>query len=104
MGVAITELLKKEEIEIIDLKDKVICVDAPLFLYQFLTTIRGRDGSLLMDSKGNVTSHLTGLFTRTANLMQKGLKLVYVFDGKTPDLKKAERQKRKEAKIEASKK
>src|SRR3989339_157274 len=104
MGVAITELLVKKEIEIDDLKGKVIIVDAPLFLYQFLTTIRSRDGSLLMDSKGNVTSHLTGLFTRTANLMQKGLKLVYVFDGKVPDLKKEERAKRKELKLEAAKK
>jgi len=104
MGVAITELLVKKEIEIDSLKGKIICIDAPLFLYQFLTTIRSRDGSLLMDSKGNVTSHLTGLFTRTANLMQKGLKLVYVFDGKVPDLKKEERAKRRELKLEAAKK
>lgn len=103
MGVAITELLIKKEIEIDALKGKVICIDAPLFLYQFLTTIRGRDGSLLMDSKGNVTSHLTGLFTRTASLMQKGLDLVYVFDGEVPDLKREERAKRRELKIEAAK-
>ncbi len=104
MGVQITELLELKEISIDELANKVIAVDAHLFLYQFLTTIRQRDGALLMDSKGNVTSHLTGLFSRTANLVQKGLKLAYVFDGKPPELKNKEREKRKQIKIDSEKK
>ncbi|MBI2128678.1 flap endonuclease-1 [Candidatus Woesearchaeota archaeon] len=104
MGVAITELLVKKEIKIGDLKNRIIAVDAPNWLYQFLTTIRQRDGTPLMDSSGNITSHLVGLFSRTANLMDEGLKLVYVFDGKAPALKEEEREKRKQAKIEAEKK
>lgn len=104
MGVQITDLLTRSEIDINSLNRKVIAVDASLFLYQFLTTIRGRDGSLLTDSQGNVTSHLVGLFSRTTKLMQQGLKLVYVFDGKPHNLKQKERQKRKELKIEAEKK
>ena len=71
MGVNISELLIKKEIDISSLKDKIIAVDAHLFLYQFLTTIRQRDGSLLMDSAGNVTSHLSGLFMRNAKLMER---------------------------------
>jgi flap endonuclease-1 len=98
MGVAITELLVKNEIELKDLTNKVIVVDAPLFLYQFLSTIRGPDGTPLTDSKGNVTSHLTGLFFRTASLMQNGIKLAYVFDGTAPKLKAKERERRKELK------
>ena len=31
--------------------------------------------------------------------MQKGIKLVYVFDGKSPDLKQKEKERRKEIKI-----
>jgi len=54
-----------------------------------------------MDSKGNVTSHLIGLFNRTASFLQKGLKPVFVFDGKTPELKSRELAKRKELKQEA---
>ena len=104
MGVQITELLNLREISVAELADKVIAVDAHLFLYQFLTTIRQMDGTPLMDSKGNITSHLTGLFTRTANLAQNGLKLVYVFDGKPPELKQKERERRKEIKIESEKK
>lgn len=102
MGVNISDLLIKKEIEISSLKDKTIAVDAHLFLYQFLTTIRQRDGSYLMDSSGNVTSHLSGLFARNTKLMQQGLKLCYVFDGTPPELKKKEIQKRRALKSEAS--
>ncbi len=101
MGVALKDLFAYKEIGIADLKDKVLAVDSYNLLYQFLTTIRGRDGSLLMDSKGNVTSHLVGLFSRTTKLMQNGLKLAFVFDGKPPKLKEKERQRRKEIKIGA---
>ena len=65
MGVQITELLPLREIGINELSGKVIAIDAPIFLYQFLTTIRQRDGTLLMDSGGNVTSHLSGIFFRS---------------------------------------
>jgi len=101
MGVNLIELLQRKEITFDELKNKVIAVDASLFLYQFITTIRGRDGSLFTDSKGRVTSHLIGLFSRTTNLMTKGLKLVYVFDGKPPELKNKEKEKRTKLKQEA---
>ena len=89
MGLPIRELLKRKEIEIKDLNSKIIVIDTFNMLYQFLTTIRQRDGSLLTDSKGNVTSHLTGLFTRTANLLGQGLKLAFVFDGEAQVLQAA---------------
>ncbi|MBN4049115.1 flap endonuclease-1 [archaeon AH-315-M20] len=104
MGVAFKDLIVSEEISLDCLKNKIIILDAYNILYQFLTTIRGRDGSLLMDSKGNVTSHLAGLFSRTANLIQKGIKIGFVFDGKAPDLKQKERERRKALKLEAEKK
>ncbi|MFO7710584.1 MAG: flap endonuclease-1 [Candidatus Woesearchaeota archaeon] len=102
MGVDITDLVKSREFLLEELSNRVIVVDGPLFLYQFLTTIRQRDGSVLKDSKGNVTSHLTGLFTRTTNLMQKGIKLVYVFDGEVPELKRKELERRSKVKTEAA--
>ncbi len=104
MGVAFKDLIISEEISIDDLSNKVLTVDAYNTLFQFLTTIRSRDGTLLMDSKGNVTSHLVGLFSRTTNLIQKNLKLVFVFDGKPPKLKQKTAEKRKEIKLEAEKK
>jgi len=104
MGVAITELLSGKEIEIDNLRGKTIAVDGPLFLYQFLTTIRSRDGSLLTNSKGDITSHLVGLFSRTINLMQKGINLIFVFDGKHPDLKRRVHEQRNNLKLKADKK
>lgn len=104
MGVAFKDLIISEEVSLDDFKDKIIVIDSYNMLYQFLTTIRGPDGSPLTDSKGNVTSHLAGIFSRTANLMQKGIKLVFVFDGVAPNLKQREREKRKEQKLEAEKK
>ena len=104
MGVALKDLIKKEDLRINDLKEKVLVIDAYNNLYQYLTSIRQRDGSLLTDSKGRVTSHLVGLFSRTTKLMKKGLKLVFVFDGEPPAMKKKERQRRKEIKLDAQKK
>jgi len=101
MGVAITELLEGKSVALADLKGKVLAVDAFNTLYQFLTTIRMQDGTPLRDSKGNVTSHLTGLFSRTTALMAEGLRLVFVFDGEPPALKRQERERRHALKQEA---
>ncbi|MEK6918048.1 MAG: flap endonuclease-1 [Nanoarchaeota archaeon] len=87
MGLNIRDIIPRREIEIPDLKGKIICVDAFNTLYQFLSTIRQPDGTPLMDSKKRVTSHLSGIFYRNISLLSEGLRLVYVFDGKPPDLK-----------------
>lgn len=95
MGVQITELLPRKEIRLEDLAGKVVAVDAYNHIYQFLTTIRAPDGSFFTNSQGNVTSHIIGLFTRTAHLMKLGIKPAYVFDGEVPPLKKMEIKRRK---------
>jgi len=84
MGVNLRDLLIKHKIELEDLNGKKIAIDAFNTLYQFLSIIRQPDGQPLMDSKGNVTSHLSGLFYRTINLLEVGAKPVFVFDGKAP--------------------
>lgn len=104
MGLNIKDLIVREEIEISDLKGKVLAVDTFNILYQFLTTIRQPDGSPLYNKDGKVTSHLNGLFFRTAKLLKSGIKLVFVFDGEAPVLKKAERERRKDLKKEAKEK
>ena len=104
MGLQIGEIIQKNEIKFSDLKGKVIAVDAFNAIYQFLTTIRQPDGTPLKDSKGNVTSHLSGLFYRNMNLIIEGVKLVYVFDGKPPELKNKTLENRKEAKEVAKEK
>ncbi|MBI4145029.1 flap endonuclease-1 [Candidatus Woesearchaeota archaeon] len=101
MGVKIFELVPKTELELTALSGKRLAIDTSLFLYQFLATIRQPDGSPLTDSKGRVTSHLIGLFSRTTKLLQMGIKPCFVLDGKPPVLKKAEQARRAELKTEA---
>ncbi|HII72456.1 TPA: flap endonuclease-1 [Candidatus Woesearchaeota archaeon] len=101
MGVNLKELMIKDETSISDLSNKKLVVDGNNILYQFLATIRQMDGTPLMDSHGNVTSHLNGLFHRTTKLMHSGIKLCFVFDGKAPELKHAERERRAELKKDA---
>jgi len=83
---------------------RVVAIDASMCLYQFLIMIReNRSGSYnnLMNEDGQVTSHIIGMLTRTIRLMENGIKPVYVFDGKPPELKlnelHARRAKREEA-------
>lgn len=101
MGLAIKDLLEYDEITYDDLKGKILCIDSFNLLYQFITTIRAQDGTPLMDSHGKVTSHLIGLFSRLSNFSQRGLKMAFVFDGKVPDLKFKEIERRKAIKKEA---
>lgn len=103
MGTAISSLLNGEETAVEDLAHRVLAIDAYNMLYQFLTTIRTRDGTPLKNSKGRTTSHMVGLFSRITNFMGHQHKLVFVYDGKTPDLKAAEIQRRKSVKQAAAK-
>jgi len=61
----------------------------------------GGAAALLTNEAGDVTSHLQGLFYRTIRLMENGIRPVYVFDGKPPDLKQAELDKRREKRADA---
>ena len=94
MGLSIREIIPRRELEIVELRDKVVCVDAFNALYQFLSTIRQPDGTPLMDNNQRITSHLSGIFYRNISLLEEGIKLVYVFDGKAPDLKARTHKKR----------
>jgi len=98
MGLQISEIISKKQINFKDLKGKTIAVDAFNTIYQFLTTIRQPDGTPLKDSKGNITSHLSGLFYRNMKLILEEINLVYVFDGEAPELKHSTHKLRKESK------
>ena len=104
MGTHLGQIIEPKEIKISDLAGKKLVVDAFNILYQFMTTIRQQDGSFLTDSKGRITSHLSGLFFRTSNLMKNDIKLAFVFDGEAPKLKTEERERRRGIKEDAEKK
>ncbi|XP_059497702.1 flap endonuclease 1 [Stegostoma tigrinum] len=79
-----------------------IAIDASMSIYQFLIAVR-QDGNVLQNEAGETTSHLMGMFYRTIRMVENGIKPVYVFDGKPPDLKSAELNKRSERRAEAEK-
>lgn len=89
------------------LTGKTVACDASMAIYQFLIATQsfskiGNPGlQELKDSDGNLTGHLVGLFHRTIQFMEAGVKPIWVFDGKPPDLKNHELDKRKEMKEKA---
>ncbi len=101
MGVDISDLVEARKVALADLSGRSIAIDAFNTLYQFLSMIRQPDGTPLMDRDGRVTSHLSGLFYRSAALLELGIKPVYVFDGKPPELKRKTIEERRAAKEEA---
>lgn len=102
MGVDIGDIVVAHETPLEEVGGSV-GVDAYNALYGFLANIRGRDGEPLKDSKGRVTSHLSGLLYRTANVYEAGIRPCYVFDGEPPDLKSDTVEKRKQRRQEAEK-
>lgn len=104
MGVNLRELILKHRIELEELQGKKIAIDAFNQLYQYLAVIRQPDGTPLVDSKGNITSHLSGLFYRTVNLLEAGILPCFVFDGRAPLEKAAVQEAREAIREEARKK
>ena len=102
MGVNLRSIVPKTQVKLEDLSGKIIAVDAYNALYQFLSIIRQPNGTPLKDNTGKVTSHLSGLLYRTSNLVELGIKPIYVFDGTPPVLKREEIQRRQQLKVEAA--
>lgn len=105
MGVSFKGIVTSEEVELTDLSGKKIAIDAFNIVYQFLSIIRDRfTGEPLKDSKGRITSHLSGLLYRTSKLAEVGIRPIFVFDGEPPEFKEKTIEQRANAKKEAKKK
>lgn len=91
-----------KESEIKNYFGRKIAIDASMSLYQFLIAVRS-EGAQLTSVDGETTSHLMGTFYRTIRLVENGIKPVYVFDGKPPEMKSGELEKRAERREEAQK-
>lgn len=92
-----------KEVELKSYFGRRIAIDASMSLYQFLIAIRHQNNVMTNDS-GETTSHIVGFFYRTCKMLEAGIKPVYVFDGKPPQLKSGELQKRKVAREAAEQK
>lgn len=84
---------------------RTLAIDASIQLYQYLIQVKISAGSgafkNLTNEDGKITSHIQGFLTRTLKLMDLGAKPVFVFDGKSPDLKSHELGKRAERRKKA---
>lgn len=83
--------------EVQSLFGRKVAIDASMCIYQLLVAVRMGSDNLTNDD-GNITSHLSGLFYRAIRLLELGIKPVFVFDGKPPEMKSGELSKRAEAK------
>lgn len=90
-----------KENEIKNYFGRKVAIDASMSLYQFLIAVRQEGGAQLTGADGETTSHLMGMFYRTIRMCDNGIKPVYVFDGKPPQMKAGELEKRKEKRDEA---
>ena len=101
MGVQLGDLVEPRKITLDELGGRAVAFDGHNVLYQFLAIIRGQGGDLLKDSQGRITSHLSGLIYRNSNLMEAGVRVVYVFDGKPHEFKRRTLETRHAARVEA---
>jgi len=96
MGVNLARIMIGKKIRLEQLGGKILAVDANCELYQFLSLIRGPDGSPLKAPDGNITSHLVGLAFRTTRLIADyGVRPIFVFDGPPHRLKREEIERRR---------
>jgi len=93
-------------ININELNNKIVGIDAYNILYQMLTAIRN-NGSGFTNNNGEDTTHIYAILMKTISLLKKGIKPVYIFDGKAPELKNKTLENRNivkdKAKIELNK-
>jgi len=91
----------KKEISKDNFKEKTkIAIDVSIMIYQVVIAIRN-SGADLINQKGEITSHILGLFNKTIKLLQNNIIPVYVFDGKPPNLKENVLSNRKDVRSRA---
>mmetsp|Transcript_7255 Transcript_7255/g.14333 ORF Transcript_7255/g.14333 Transcript_7255/m.14333 type:complete len:446 (-) Transcript_7255:146-1483(-) len=94
-----------KEVPLSSLQGRRIAIDASMAIYQFLIAVRsggpGGAQAMLTNADGETTSHVQGMFTRTIRFLSEGIRPVYVFDGKPPNIKSGELAKRREKREKA---
>lgn len=96
-----------KEVPLNSLHGRKIAIDASMAIYQFLIAVRQggptHAATQLTNAEGETTSHIQGIFNRTVRLMVEGVRPIYVFDGKPPQIKSGELLKRREKREKAEK-
>ena len=89
----LTALLKKYSPDSIqtnslsNLRGKRLGIDASIFIYKALTTMR-YNGDYLRNDKNKIVSHIVGIFYKTISYISVGAEPIFIFDGKAPEAKR----------------
>lgn len=84
-----------------ELKNKIVIVDTIYIIYKYCIAIRNT-GKDYVNKDGNLSSHLLAIFNLSTFLLKNNITPIFVFDGRTPDIKKNTTQERKRKKIKAN--
>jgi 5'-3' exonuclease len=93
-----SEILVKKDIS--ELKNKIVIIDTVYILYKYCIAIRN-SGKDYVNKNGNLSSHLIALFNLATFLLKNKITPIFIFDGKTPEIKKNTIQERKKRKLRA---
>lgn len=69
-----------------DLYNKRIGIDGNFWLYQIMASMKSNDIRIYNNNNMDIT-HLYGLYNRILSILKLGIKPLFVFDGKPPELK-----------------
>ena len=101
MGIkCLLKFINEEKIKKENFKNKKIAIDISILIYKVIISIRN-SGADFTNQKGEITSHILGLFNKTIELLHNNIIPVYVFDGKPPELKYKTLEDRKNNKKKA---
>jgi flap endonuclease-1 len=75
-------------------KYKRVAIDISILIYKIIISVRN-SGADYTNTKGEITSHILGLFNKTIDLLKNKIIPVYVFDGKPPKIKEKTLEDRK---------
>lgn len=93
------------EVELKSLQGRKLGIDASMQIYQFMIAVRSggpnQSATMLTNAEGETTSHIQGMFNRTIRFLTEGIKPAYIFDGKPPEFKSGELEKRREKRAKA---
>lgn len=101
MGIkCLLKFINEEKIKKENFKNKKIAIDISILIYKVIISIRN-SGADFTNQKGEITSHILGLFNKTIELLHNNIIPIYVFDGKPPELKYKTLEDRKNNKKKA---
>jgi len=83
-----------------DMTGKVLALDTSNILYQFLIAVKDHIDDF-KSPDGHITTHIHAILMKTSNLVKRGIKPIYVFDGISPSIKQHILDMRKSLKIKA---